>query len=133
MQLDDLEEILQHARDKNAAKGISGALVYVDGVFLQILEGDARTVEELMVRIACDVRHETVTVLKEEVVSAATFTDWSMAYVSATPAEVARWAGLSGTMALPEILSDMRNSPFNATRLAESIFAVLTSKGQGSR
>jgi Sensors of blue-light using FAD len=128
MQMDDLEEILEHARRSNAKKGITGALVYVDGVFLQILEGDSGVVQELMAKIFRDVRHETVTVLKQGDIPAAIFRDWKMAYVSATAEQVAKWAGLSGTTAIPDILTDMRNDPFKASQVAQSILSVLSSE-----
>ena len=125
MQMEHLEEILEHARRSNAKRGITGALVYVDGVFLQILEGDAEVVQELMEQISRDVRHETVTVLKQGEIPAAIFRDWKMAYVSATSEQIAKWAGLSGTTAIPDILSDMRSDPFKATQVAQSILSVL--------
>ena len=128
MQSDELEEILQHARGSNATKGITGALIYVDGVFLQILEGETDTVQELMARISKDVRHETVTVLKQGEISCAIFSDWKMAYVSATPQQVAEWAGLSGTIAIPEILTDMRQDPQRTAQLAAGILSVLTAE-----
>jgi len=128
MQTDELEEILQHARGSNATKGITGALIYVDGVFLQILEGETDTVQELMARISKDVRHETVTVLKQGEISCAIFSDWKMAYVSATPQQVAEWAGLSGTIAIPEILTDMRQDPQRTAQLAAGILSVLTAE-----
>jgi hypothetical protein len=135
MQMDDLEEILQHARSNNASNGVTGTLIYVDGVFLQILEGEASTVQDLMARISRDVRHETVTVLKEGEVPAAAFSDWKMAYVSATQEQVAKWAGLSGSTAIPEILSDMRQDPHRTAQLAEGILSVLASEAsaQGSQ
>jgi hypothetical protein len=128
MQTDDLEEILQHARGSNAAKGITGALIYVDGIFLQVLEGETGTVQELMARISKDLRHETVTVLKQGEVSCASFSDWKMAYVGATSAQVAKWAGLTGTTALPEVLTDMRQDPERASQLAQGILSVLRSE-----
>ncbi|HYN59663.1 MAG TPA: BLUF domain-containing protein [Rubrivivax sp.] len=128
MQMDELEELLEHARRSNAEKGITGALIYVDGVFLQILEGDMETVQELMGKISKDFRHETVTVLKEGAIPSAAFSDWEMAYVSATQEQVAEWAGLSGTIAIPEILTDMRQDPRRATQVAASILSVLVSK-----
>ena len=128
MQMEDLEEILEQARSRNAAKGITGALVYVDGVFLQILEGDTKVVQDLMAKISRDVRHETVTVLKQGEIPHAVFSDWKMAYVSATAEQVAQWAGLSGSTAIPDILDDMRNDPFKATQVAQSILSVLTSE-----
>lgn len=135
MQMDDLEEVLQHARANNASNGVTGALIYVEGVFLQILEGEFRTVRDLMTRISMDVRHETVTILKEGEVPAAIFTDWKMAYVSATPEQVAQWAGLSGSHAIPDMLSDMRQDPHRTAQLADGILSVLASEpsDQGRR
>jgi len=128
MQMDDLEEILEHARSSNATNGITGALVYVDGVFLQILEGEIASLQKLMARIAKDVRHETVTVLKEGEVSSATFTDWTMAYLSATPEQVAKWAGLRQTTAIPETLTGLQEDPQRVTLVAESILSALESE-----
>ena len=125
MQASDLEEILNHARINNRENGITGALVYVDGVFLQVLEGDASVVLGLMEKISRDVRHETVTVLRAEEISIAQFVGWDMAYVSATAEQVARWAGLSFTQSGPELLTDLRNDPSRAKRVAQSILAVL--------
>ena len=128
MRMNDLEDILEHARSNNAKKGITGALVYVDGVFLQILEGDTEVVKELMTKISRDVRHETVTVLKQGEIPAPTFSDWRMAYISATAEQVAKWAGLSGTTAVPDIMSGMRNDPLKATQVAQSILSVLANE-----
>ena len=128
MRMNDLEDILEHARSSNAKKGITGALVYVDGVFLQILEGDTEVVKELMTKISRDVRHETVTVLKQGEIPAPTFSDWRMAYISATAEQVAKWAGLSGTTAVPDIMSGMRNDPLKATQVAQSILSVLANE-----
>jgi hypothetical protein len=125
MQMEDLEEILEHARRSNAQKGVTGALVYVDGVFLQILEGEAETVQSLMATIGRDVRHETVTVLKQGEIPAPVFKDWKMAYVSATAEQVAQWVGLSGTTAVPDILDDLRSDPMKVTQVAESILSLL--------
>ena len=128
MQMEDPEEILEHARSSNAPKNITGALVYVDGVFLQVLEGDPKAVQELMARISSDVRHETVTILKQQDLPAAIFNDWKMAYISATAEQVAKWAGLSGTTAVQDVLANLRNDPLKATQVAESILSVLVAE-----
>jgi hypothetical protein len=125
MQTDDLEDLLESARESNAEVGINGALVYVDGFFLQVLEGKAEDVQELMARIAKDLRHQTVTVLKQGPVPAAAFSDWSMAYVSATADQVSKWAGLGVTTALPELLADMRVDSSRVTQLVDSILSAL--------
>ena len=125
MQMDDLEEILESARESNTNAGITGALVYVDGFFLQILEGEARAVETLMARIAKDVRLETVTVLGQREITTSVFSEWRMAYVSATTEQVAEWAGLSRTTAVPDILADMHSDPMRVTQVTESILSAL--------
>lgn len=125
MQMDELEDILEHAQSSNATDGITGALVYADGHFLQILEGRQSVVEQLMQRIAKDLRHETVVVLQAGDVPAAAFPDWEMAYVSASPEQVARWAGLSATSQLPDVWETMRQNPERAAQVAQSILAVL--------
>lgn len=128
MQSDDLEEILDHARSSNASKGISGALVYIEGVFLQVLEGERARVENLMARISKDVRHETVTVLRSGEIPLAIFSDWKMAYVSATPEQVAKWAGLGGNTELSEVLGDMSEDPHRAAQIAQSILSLLATE-----
>ena len=139
MQSDDLEEILEHARVSNADKGITGALVYVDGVFLQIVEGEADVVQNLMGRISGDVRHETIAVLWEGEIPSPVFSDWNMAYVSATPQQVAHWAGLLGTTGVADALTDTltdtandtRQDPLKAAQVAASILAVLATQPSG--
>jgi hypothetical protein len=127
MQAVDLEEILEQARARNTASGITGALVYVDGVFLQILEGEPLKVQALMARIAKDLRHQTVTVLLESTAAVASFAEWKMAYVSATPEQVATWAGLSGIADIPTMLNDLRSDTKRTMQLTDGILSVLSS------
>ena len=48
MSVAELEEILVDARAGNEKRNITGALVYIDGIFLQVLEGERETVLSLM-------------------------------------------------------------------------------------
>jgi hypothetical protein len=125
MRLDELEDLLEQAQANNASDAITGALVYVDGLFLQVLEGQRSSVEALMGRISRDLRHETVQVLQAGDVPAATFSNWTMAYVSATAEQVARWAGLSGTTRLPEVWDDVRQDRSRVTQLTKGILSAL--------
>lgn len=126
MQADDLEDILQYARKNNAEKGITGALVYIDGVFLQVLEGDAAELKTLMAKIAQDVRHEAVSVLQEGDVPAAVFGEWQMAYLSATPQQIAKWAGLPGATELDDVLDDMGQDAAKVAAFTQRILATLS-------
>ncbi len=125
MQMEDLEDILEGARESNAEVGITGALVYVDGFFLQVLEGQTEEVLQLMGRIARDLRHESVTILKQGEIPTALFNDWKMAYVSASAEQVAKWAGLSLTTAAQDIVADLNSDPIRVTQVTEHILRVL--------
>ena len=125
MQTGDLEELLDHARRSNAANGITGALVYAEGMFLQILEGDEVRVRDLMARIRRDVRHDNVIVLREGEVPAAIFGSWKMAYVSATPQQVARWAGLSVPSDAIEGVSQATEENDRTAQFAREILSLL--------
>ena len=97
MTVTDLEKILTDARAGNQARNVTGALVYVDGVFFQILEGDKAVVHDLMANIARDTRHQSVKVFYEAQVDARAFETWSMAYLAPTAREMSIWAGLPAT------------------------------------
>lgn len=125
---DDLEDILQHARSSNASKNLTGALVYADGMFLQILEGDAAAVQGLMAKITSDVRHEAVTVLKAVEIPSRIFSDWNMAYVSATSQQIAQWAGLCANAETPLVLAGLRQDPLKVAQVVQSILFVLVPK-----
>jgi hypothetical protein len=71
-----LEEILTDARTGNQARNVTGALVNVDGVFFQIIEGDKDVVRTLMANIASDSRHHSVKVFHEAEVDVRAFESW---------------------------------------------------------
>ena len=127
MSIADLEQILVDARQGNEKHNITGALVYVDGVFLQILEGEEPTVRRLMESIAADTRHTDLKVFHEAEVAAPTFKSWRMAYVTPTPGQVAAWAGLAGTATIEAILAEIHAKPQVGSRVAENVLRALAS------
>ena len=135
MQADDLQELLGQARRSNAAQGITGALVYAEGIFLQILEGDEALLNDLMTKIRRDVRHEHVLVLREGEVPTAIFGNWKMAYVSATPKQVAQWAGVSAANDTTESISEAAEEQGRTAQFAQDILSLLkaddTPQGKG--
>ena len=125
MSMADLEEILVDARAGNEKRNVTGALVYVDGVFLQILEGEKQTVLGLMRSIAADTRHSAVTVFHEAEVERPLFSTWRMAYVGAQPGQMAEWTGLAGTASLDAILQGIRHDPQRTSRFVEGLLKAL--------
>ncbi|MCK2026133.1 BLUF domain-containing protein [Microbacterium sp. SSW1-47] len=84
---DELEALLASSRAANQAREITGLLLYREGEFVQILEGEEGVVEALMTRIAEDPRHHDVRVLLREPLHERRFADWTMGYQPMVAAE----------------------------------------------
>ena len=66
--LDETEilELLENSEYRNNKKGLNGILLYADGSFLQVLEGEENLVKETYAKISKDDRHDTLIVIFEE-------------------------------------------------------------------
>ena len=79
-----VDKIIATARRGNPALGITGLLVFGNGIFFQWLEGPRHGVLELMDKIKADPRHGSVVQLSAaEEVRERLFPDWDMELVSA--------------------------------------------------
>ncbi|OQW83136.1 MAG: hypothetical protein BVN30_07025 [Proteobacteria bacterium ST_bin16] len=77
----EIEQILAISRQRNAASGITGALMFNRECFAQVLEGAHDHIQETFERIQCDSRHTDVIVLDFEPVDTRRFSRWSMGYI----------------------------------------------------
>jgi len=75
-----IADILAASRRNNARNGVSGALIFSDGCFAQVLEGPRDEVEQVFETVQCDPRHSDVTVLHLHAIERRSFGDWSMAF-----------------------------------------------------
>jgi acylphosphatase len=91
----DLEGILEQSRRKNAGLGLTGMLLYRNGSFFQVLEGDRPAVESLFETIAADPRHRRVTKIVLEPIAERAFAAWTMGYPKLSPRELANIPGLN--------------------------------------
>jgi len=78
----ELSLLLLAARRNNESLGVTGMLLYHDGEFLQVLEGEREAVQALFGRIARDPRHTRVTLLQRQRVVQRQFADWSMGFAT---------------------------------------------------
>ena len=85
-----LPAILESARRHNARQGITGMLLYRNGHFLQVLEGDAAPVHETFSRILLDERHRYVCKLDELRVEHRCFGQWTMGFQALQGLELSR-------------------------------------------
>ena len=76
----DLDQLLIHCRRNNAAASVTGALLYHNGYFMQLIEGPLGAINSTYNRIQADSRHEVLSILFEDQISARFFPDWTMGY-----------------------------------------------------
>ncbi len=79
----DLNQLLTNCRRNNAAASVTGALLYHNGYFMQLIEGQLDAINAIYDRIQADPRHEVLSVLFEDEISARFFPDWTMGYRAA--------------------------------------------------
>ncbi len=77
-----MHSILTASRKNNPSNGITGVLCTNGAVFLQMLEGGRKEVNDTYNRIANDTRHHDVQILHFEEITERKFSAWSMGKVS---------------------------------------------------
>lgn len=87
----ELASILESANRHNQRNGITGMLLYSEGNFLQVLEGEPDAVDATYQRICLDPRHRNIMLLQEEPVNQRDFAQWSMGYKRLSPEDVQKF------------------------------------------
>jgi hypothetical protein len=106
-----LTSILKTSRAHNLDVGVTGVLVFSDGIFLQVLEGGRDSVSALYNRIAQDKRHRDVVLLGYDEIAERRFAGWAMGQANLSrlnPGVLLKYSeravldpyGLSGTAAI---------------------------------
>jgi hypothetical protein len=75
----ELDSILMGARRNNVSHNVTGMLLYLDGAFMQVLEGQHEEVGSIYRRILEDVRHWGAQILLDRE-CARSFPNWSMGF-----------------------------------------------------
>jgi len=76
----DTGAVLQVSRRNNALRQITGLLLFDKGQYLQVLEGEPKSVLPLFEVIKLDHRHTGVTEIFRQPIAQRDFAGWSMAY-----------------------------------------------------
>jgi len=61
----DSIQLLEQSRNSNKKTEVTGILLYIQGKFIQVLEGEKTAVNKLYTKIAGDGRHKKVTIVIE--------------------------------------------------------------------
>ncbi|OWS71846.1 hypothetical protein CBI30_05185 [Polynucleobacter aenigmaticus] len=73
-------ELALHTGARNVKFGITGMLVFKDGSFMQVLEGNEEIIKTLYAKIEVDPRHTLVSVIHEGEISMREYGSWAMTY-----------------------------------------------------
>lgn len=77
---EDLEQIVESATRKNAENDITGMLLFAEGRFMQLLEGEEQAVLQTFERVSLDPRHYDVQITERSPIAARSFGNWSMGF-----------------------------------------------------
>jgi hypothetical protein len=113
----DLLALLAKAREKNDRLGITGLLLFKDGDFIQLLEGERQAVREVFDAIKVDPRHSGVIVLLEGEAEGRLFADWSMGFRDLADPEVRAMPGFSPYMNTPLVAESFGTDPSGCLEL----------------
>lgn len=73
-----IDDILAVAKKQNKKHHITGVLYYMQGKFLQVIEGKEEALRALMQNIEADKRHSNVTYLVDEETFSRGYSKWNM-------------------------------------------------------
>jgi hypothetical protein len=79
---DELIDILKVARRRNAEHDVTGVLLYSDGTFIQVLEGEPDSVDQIFESITNDKRHKNIIKLVDGSLDKKYFPDWNMGFAA---------------------------------------------------
>lgn len=108
---EELVDLLAKARENNAKLGITGLLLYKDGNFMQVLEGEMTAVRELYEKISRDPRHDGTIVLLEDQIASRQFSDWSMGFRNLADEKIQNLPGYSQFMNKALVADHFRHDP----------------------
>jgi hypothetical protein len=77
---EEIEFLLEQSRTYNFKNHITGILLYIDGDFIQVLEGEKQTITSLFENIKVDKRHNGVICVLNRSIKKRQFNNWAMGY-----------------------------------------------------
>lgn len=79
-----VHEMAHASARRNADSQLTGALLYVENQFIQVLEGAPEAIEQTFEKICCDLRHTNLKLIDLASVSERMFPEWEMKVLSET-------------------------------------------------
>lgn len=86
----ELKDLLKESRDNNTRVGITGLLLYSEGMFMQLLEGYEDPVKQIFQKIEVAKRHTCVLKTAEGTTRKRIFAEWAMAFEAVSTKELVK-------------------------------------------
>lgn len=113
-----LIDLLNKARENNQLIDVTGILLYSEGDFFQILEGNNTIIENLYRKIENDNRHSNITKIISESIAQRDFTEWTMGFVNLDPDLTKNAAGINDFFSAGNCLANM--TPGRAKKILQA-------------
>ena len=78
----DLDDLVSVSRHNNHKYGITGAMLFLENAFIQVVEGEEIAVGHLLDKLYADKRHHDIRIISDQKVATRNFRNWSMGVVS---------------------------------------------------
>lgn len=112
-----MSDLLATSRENNAKLGITGMLLYKDGNFMQVFEGEEEAVRALYEKIRADSRRSGVITLQQVLAEERQFPDWSMGFRNLDSPELRTVPGYSEFLNTPLTGGEFSADPSRSQRL----------------
>lgn len=106
----ELVALLHKARERNREHGVTGALLYDDGSFLQYLEGEPPSLDIVYGAILRSPLHTGVIQLMRQAIAQREFSSWHMGFTRAERSQLLELASASWQQRLAEGTADAHRS-----------------------
>lgn len=121
-----LLQLLAQSRADNEQRDITGMLLYKNGNFMQVLEGEESAVRRVHKKISTDMRHRGLLVLLQRHQQGRDFGTWSMGFRDLSSAESLSLPGYSEFMNLDLMDAHFFSDPSNAQKLLLTFKMAMT-------
>lgn len=110
---DELLDILTISRKNNQQRDLTGILLYGEGTFIQVLEGEEETLKQTYKDIEADDRHKNVIKMTEGESEERNFKNWAMGFKAINAAELSKFEGYINPQSRGFLQNDNSNSIIN--------------------
>lgn len=121
------EHLLLRARERNASEGVTGVLIYAEGLYVQYLEGPGYGVSRVFRHISENTLHHQLFEVCREPIQSRDFSEWQMGFAATIV------SGLAKHFPVNDHLAQRLRTPRNTQSVAWNLLVTCWGNGLGIR